>query len=1471
MKKLILLITFITLFFTCSLLNAQVPPPFILGAGLPTCSTNGYVLTYSTTTHKYACAVVSGTAANPGGTANQIQYNSGGTAFAGFTMSGDCTLVVASGAITCAKSGGVSFGTGAFATIASYATLANPTFTGTVGGITSTMVGLSAVTNDAQTKASVVPNTAPASGQILVGNTGGTAYAPITMSGDAAIAFGGGVTVSKYGGGTTILSAASHASTDFALSSTTVNGHALSSNVTVSASDLTTGTLPHAQLPALVSGDIPNLTAGATYLMNLSAASPATGLRYGFELPAWVDNVPSAGYPITYDHAAKAIKFYDSGWNSVGATAAPVDASYITLGTDGTLTSERVLTMGTSMAAGTDGGANSTYTINPIQDIRTTATPQFARLGLGLAADGTQFLKIGTGADFATISSIGVLAFGGAGAITGYQTTITRPVTGPSTPLANSLVKFTGTGQATDNAGAILGTMTDGYYCKYTTSGTLISCNTQFTTASDLVFTSDAAGDMAYRGASSYGRLAKGAAYNVLRMNAGDTAPQWSTFTINDATTNALTISNGTGSLIAGAAGSLTIGAGKTLILNGTFTDGDLCNYTASGTLIGCNVNPSTYQTSDGTLTALAGLTITSGSLIYGTGTDAFSVLAAGSTGKMLQMGATNPAWSSATWPTAATTGKLIRANGTNYLETTLTMPDTIAAGSIFAANSANVLSAITSATGTYYLANTSGTISWAAPAGTGDLKADGTIPLTADWNVGAYVITAKGFASAKTSGTAGTSQLYNDSSTQAFGVIFEGPTGSMASAYTLQYPNATPTTGQVVAYGTPMTWVVPALSSSYANQISINTMTNGGLPYVSSSNTISSTAALTTHGIVVMEGASTAPVVVANVANPTYPLFANSTADPSFRAIAASDLPIVTGSKGGTGIANNDLNTITFAGGNYSMAWTLGGNTSVTFPTSGTLGTLTAPIALASQAVGDIFYATSGTAITRLADVAAGQPLLSGGVTTAPGYAGYTFSGTAAQTYTFPSTTSSLLATTGSPAAMVIASQATGDLLYASSANAWTRLAAGTDSYVLTISPSTHVPIWSVAGGFTGGTLTTALTLKVGAIGVGAGPLYFQSGTNLTTAAAGAMEFDGTSFYLSPSTTRYSIPLAGATAPLTFTTGGATARIITFPDAAITVARTDAANSFTGVQTMTSPALTTAAITTDIHAATAGTGTIGTAAAPFASFYLGNAATNNFQITGTSAAARIVNIPDIAVTGYIPLLTATDTAAGKFPTSTTVAGKYTDSTSTYADTYVQGGLLHAATANTIAALAPGAVGSFLMSNGSGAALSYLAAGSANYQLVGAGVTTIPVWTASTGTGSPVMSTSPVLTTASVTPQAIDCSANCTPTAAQLSNAIVGNYGQSPTSSGVVTVTAPALVAGINFVMIQGTALTSTGGFRLDAGASSLYLDGSSTAQRYATFTAQPISSSLSCFSFKTNTSTWLLKCTTLSGTSAGS
>lgn len=60
-----------------------------------------------------------------------------------------------------------------------------------------TPTSLPNVTNDAQTKASIVPNTVPSAGQVLVGNAGGTAYAPVSMSGDATLASTGALTVAS--------------------------------------------------------------------------------------------------------------------------------------------------------------------------------------------------------------------------------------------------------------------------------------------------------------------------------------------------------------------------------------------------------------------------------------------------------------------------------------------------------------------------------------------------------------------------------------------------------------------------------------------------------------------------------------------------------------------------------------------------------------------------------------------------------------------------------------------------------------------------------------------------------------------------------------------------------------------------------------------------------------------------------------------------------------------------------------------------------------------------------------------------------------------------------------------------------------------------------------------------------------------------------------------------------------------------
>ncbi len=58
-----------------------------------------------------------------------------------------------------------------------------------------TAISASNVTNDAQTKAAIVPNTIPSAGQLLVGNAGGTAYAAVSSSGDITIASTGAMTI----------------------------------------------------------------------------------------------------------------------------------------------------------------------------------------------------------------------------------------------------------------------------------------------------------------------------------------------------------------------------------------------------------------------------------------------------------------------------------------------------------------------------------------------------------------------------------------------------------------------------------------------------------------------------------------------------------------------------------------------------------------------------------------------------------------------------------------------------------------------------------------------------------------------------------------------------------------------------------------------------------------------------------------------------------------------------------------------------------------------------------------------------------------------------------------------------------------------------------------------------------------------------------------------------------------------------
>jgi hypothetical protein len=116
----------------------------------------------------------------------------------------------------------------------------------------------------------------------------------------------------------------------------------------------------------------------------------------------------------------------------------------------------------------------------------------------------------------------------------------------------------------------------------------------------------------------------------------------------------------------------------------------------------------------------------------------------------------------------------------------------------------------------------------------------------------------------------------------------------------------------------------------------------------------------------------------------------------------------------------------------------------------------------------------------------------------------------------------------------------------------------------------------------------------------------------------------------------------------------------------------------------------------------------------------------------------------------------------------------------------------------------------------------------------------------------------------SAIPQAVACSANCSPTAAQLQSGIINNYGQSGGNS---VITGPTPAAGLNFVMITGTAPGGSYLWEYTSTGANVYLDSNASAYTHLTWTAPAVGMGVACFSFQTGASAWALRCQTLGGT----
>lgn len=280
------------------------------------------------------------------------------------------------------------------------------------------------------------------------------------------------------------------------------------------------------------------------------------------------------------------------------------------------------------------------------------------------------------------------------------------------------------------------GTYTDGYFCTYASSGTLLNCNTDPSSfggnvAADAIW--DAAGDLIYgTGANTASRLAHPGATNYIFSTTGGSSLGWTT-TPTFATlalTGANSLALGTSGSALGrqvfynvTSGSLTVepvaGAlgAATLVLGKTFTDNKWCSYSAS-TGFTCNENS---PAGGGTVTGVGDCA--SAACLDGTSDGGTYVKFYDTEGATTLQGGNIAGNITLTLPTTT---------GTLALDTIKPSDLTItsqAAGDVLYFNGTNWVR-LAKDVGKWLQSGASAVV-WATPAGSGDFLADGTVPMT--------------------------------------------------------------------------------------------------------------------------------------------------------------------------------------------------------------------------------------------------------------------------------------------------------------------------------------------------------------------------------------------------------------------------------------------------------------------------------------------------------------------------------------------------------------------------------------------------------------------------------------------------------------------------------------------------------------------------------------------------------------------
>ena len=215
---------------------------------------------------------------------------------------------------------------------------------------------------------------------------------------------------------------------------------------------------------------------------------------------------------------------------------APTGASYVTLATDATLTSERVLTAGTGITI-TDGGAGSTVTIAATGSGGAPTGASYVTLGLDGTLTSERVLTAGSGISITDGGAGGNVTVAASGLATNTPQFLTLAATAD---LTNERVFTAGTGISVADAGA------GSTYTVSVNQGALTHNNLSGLTTGDphtqylTKATVTTAGDTLYAtGASTITRLGIGTTGQVLTVSGG--VPTWATPTTGVTDHGALT------------------------------------------------------------------------------------------------------------------------------------------------------------------------------------------------------------------------------------------------------------------------------------------------------------------------------------------------------------------------------------------------------------------------------------------------------------------------------------------------------------------------------------------------------------------------------------------------------------------------------------------------------------------------------------------------------------------------------------------------------------------------------------------------------------------------------------------------------------------------------------------------------------------------------------------------------------------